>query len=235
LIAANIARIRDRIHAAAARAGRDPNEITLMAVSKTFPAEAIRAAYEVGLRTFGENRVQEFAEKVDATRLLAGASFHLIGHLQSNKAAKAMELFDAVDSVDSLRLAIKLDAAARQVKKTVDILVEVNVGDEAAKSGLPPNLAHQEWKQLMDQVPNLSNLKVRGLMCIPPHTDDPNGARPYFRKLRELRDAIAALHLTNVEMTTLSIGMSHDFEAAIEEGSTCVRLGTAIFGDRPKT
>jgi pyridoxal phosphate enzyme (YggS family) len=234
-IAGNIARIRERIQAAAARAGRDPDEIKLMAVSKTFPAETIRAAYEAGLRTFGENRVQEFAEKVDAARQLAGASFHLIGHLQSNKAAKAMELFDAVDSVDSLRLAIKLNAAAQQVKKIVDILLEVNIGNEAAKSGLLPDPANQEWKQLLYQAPKLSNLKVRGLMCIPPHTDDPNGARPYFRKLRQLRDAIAALKVPNVEMSTLSMGMSHDFEVAIEEGSTCVRLGTAIFGDRPKT
>jgi pyridoxal phosphate enzyme (YggS family) len=235
LIAANIARIRERIHAAAERAGRDPIEITLMAVSKTFSAEAIRAAYEAGLRTFGENRVQEFATKAADVPNLKDARFHLIGHLQSNKAAKAVELFDQIDSVDSLRLAAKLDAAARETGKKLDVLLEVNIGNEAAKSGLLPDPANQEWKHLLDQAPQLSNLKVRGLMCIPPHTDDPNGARPYFRKMRELSGAIAALDLTNVEMTTLSMGMSHDFEVAIEEGSTCVRLGTAIFGDRPKT
>ena len=233
-IAGNIARIRERIHAAAKRAGRDAGEITLMAVSKTFPAETIHEAYAAGLRTFGENRVQEFATKAQQARKLSGATFHLIGHLQSNKAAKAVELFDAVDSVDSARLAFKLDAAAEAAAKTLEVLLEVNIGGEAAKSGMPPDLNNPEWQELLEEVPKLANLRVRGLMCIPPHTDAPNGARPYFRKMRELRDAIAALRIANVEMTTLSMGMSHDFEVAIEEGSTCVRLGTAIFGQRSK-
>ena len=205
-----------------------------MAVSKTFPAAAIREAHETGLRIFGENRVQEFATKAADARALQGTSFHLIGHLQSNKAAKTVELFDAVDSVDSLRLAAKLDSAAREAGKTLDVLLEINIGNEAAKSGLPPDINNSEFQQLLTEAANFSNVKIRGLMCIPPHTDDPNGARPYLRKMRELREAIAALKLPNIEMTTLSMGMSHDFEVAIEEGSTCVRLGTAIFGERPK-
>ena len=234
LIADNIARIRERMRQAAARAGRDPNHITVMAVSKTFPAESIREAYAAGLRTFGENRVQEFAGKAPQARALKDARFHLIGHLQSNKAAKAVELFDAVDSVDSVRLAEKLNAAAQEARKSLDILLEVNIGNEAAKSGLPPDFEDQEFQQLLKEVPRLANLRVRGLMCIPPHTDDPNGARPYFRKMRELRDQVAALKIPEVKMMTLSMGMSHDFEVAMEEGSTCVRLGTAIFGGRPR-
>jgi PLP dependent protein len=233
-IADNIARIRERVHAAAARAGSEPREITLMAVSKTFPASAIREAYDAGLRVFGENRVQEFAGKAAEVRDLKDANFHLIGHLQSNKAAKAVELFDAVDSVDSLRLASKLNAAAKEARKTLDVLLEVNIGNEGAKAGLPANLSDPEWKNLLQKLPAFANLRARGLMCIPPHTNDPNGARPYFRKMRELRDQIITMELPKVEMTTLSMGMSHDFEVAIEEGSTCVRLGTAIFGERPK-
>ncbi len=178
--------------------------------------------------------MQEFATKTDEARTLNGAKFHLIGHLQSNKAAKAVELFDAVDSVDSARLADKLNAAAKEFGKTLDVLLEVNIGNEAAKSGLPTDPNATELKQLLQEAPTLSNLRVRGLMCIPPHTDDPNGARPYFKKMLELRDAIVAMKLPQVEMNTLSMGMSHDFEVAIEEGSTCVRLGTAIFGERPK-
>jgi len=234
LIAENIARIRERIHEAAARAGRDANEITLMAVSKTFPAAAIREAYESGLRIFGENRVQEFATKADEARKLSGSHFHLIGHLQSNKAAKAVELFDAVDSVDSFRLASKLNPAAKDAAKTLDVLLEINIGSEAAKSGLPPDINDHDFQQLLRELPRFEDLRLRGLMCIPPHTDDPAGARPYFRKMRELRDAITALKIPNIEMTTLSMGMSYDFEVAIQEGSTCVRLGTAIFGERPK-
>jgi pyridoxal phosphate enzyme (YggS family) len=233
-VADNVKLIRERIHAAAARGGRDPNQITLMAVSKTFPALKIREAYDAGLRVFGENRVQEFASKATDARALHDALFHLIGHLQSNKAAKAVELFDAVDSVDSVRLAAKLDAAAREAGEFLNVLLEINVGNEAAKSGLRPDLQDEEWQSLLKEIPTFSSLRVRGLMCIPPHTGDPNRARPYFQKMCELRDAIAGLKITGIEVSTLSMGMSHDFEVAIEEGSTCVRLGTAIFGERPK-
>lgn len=229
----NIALVRERITTAARRAGREPNEIALMAVSKTFLPERIREAYHAGLRLFGENRVQEFSEKATALVDLPDARWHLIGHLQSNKARKAAELFVAVDSVDSLRLAEKLNAAAQSLGKKLAVLIEVNVGGEAAKSGVAPG--SPDLEDLLRAAPSLEHLEVRGLMTVPPFTDDPQGARPYFRKLRELRDQIAARKLPAVGMEVLSMGMSHDFEVAIEEGSTCVRVGTAIFGERAKT
>jgi hypothetical protein len=201
-----------------------------MAVTKTFPAEIIREAYDAGLRVFGENRVQEFAGKAVAD--LSGAEWHMIGHLQSNKAAKAAELFAAVDSVDSLRLAEKLNAAALELGKKLAALIEVNVGGEAAKSGIA--MEAPDLEALLAAAPRLEALEFRGLMTIPPYTEDPQGARPYFQKLRQLRDRIAARRLPAVGMNVLSMGMSHDFEVAIEEGSTCVRVGTAIFGVRPK-
>jgi len=228
-IAQNLAQVRDRIAAAARRAGRQPEDIALMAVSKTFPAERIREAYDSGLRLFGENRVQEFAGKTDALRDLHSAEWHLIGHLQTNKAAKAVELFAAVDSVDSLRLAQKLNASAQQLGKKLKVLIEVNVGGEAAKSGVAPESG--ELEELLSAAPELEHLEFRGLMTIPPFNDDPQEARPYFRKLRDLRDQIAR-RLPAFNMRELSMGMSHDFEVAIEEGSTCVRVGTAIFGER---
>lgn len=228
----NLAAVRERIAAAARRAGRRPEEIALMAVSKTFPPPVIREAYEAGQRLFGENRVQEFAEKATALSGLAGAEWHMIGHLQSNKAAKAAELFSAVDSVDSLRLAEKLNAAAQKANKRLPALIEINVGSEAAKSGAAPD--SPELEQLLAAAVSLQALQICGLMTIPPFTEDPQQARPYFRHLRELRDHIAARHLPGVSLDVLSMGMSHDFEVAIEEGSTCVRVGTAIFGERAK-
>ena len=201
-----------------------------MAVSKTFPPERIREAYQAGLRLFGENRVQEFAGKVAAVRDLADAHWHLIGHLQTNKAAKATELFSAIDSVDSLRLAQKLDASAQQLGKRLAVLIEIKVGGEAEKSGLEPGSS--ELDELLEAAAQLTSLEIRGLMTIPPFTEDPERARPYFRKLQEIRYQIAARDLPAVRMGVLSMGMSHDFEVAIEEGSTCVRVGTAIFGPR---
>ena len=192
-IAQNLALVRDRIAAAARRAGRQPEDIALMAVSKTFPAERIREAYDAGLRLFGENRVQEFAGKTDALRDLRDAEWHLIGHLQTNKAAKAVELFAAVDSVDSLRLAQKLNASAQQLGKKLKVLIEINVGGEAAKSGVAPE--SRELEELLSAAPELEHLEFRGLMTIPPFTEDPQEARPYFRKLRDLRDQIAARRL----------------------------------------
>lgn len=229
-IAENIARVQERIAAAARRAGRDPGEVTLIAVSKTFSAERIREVYDAGLRVFGENRVQEFAGKFDAVRALPGVEWHLIGHLQSNKAAKAAELFGAVDSVDSARLAERLNAAAEKSGKTLPVLIEINVGGEEAKSGVAPG--SEELEQILLGAVQWKYLVVRGLMTVPPYTDDPEGARPYFRQLREIRKQIAARHLPAVGMDVLSMGMSHDFDVAIEEGSTCVRVGTAIFGER---
>jgi PLP dependent protein len=226
----NIAAIHERIAAAARRAGRRPEEIALMAVSKTHPAERIREAYAAGLRLFGENRVQEFASKAAALADLAGADWHMIGHLQSNKAGKAAELFAAVDSVDSVKLAEKLNAAARSMGKRMAVLIEINVGGEAAKTGVAPD--SRELEELLLAAPRFEQLEFCGLMAVPPFTDDPEDARPYFRKVRELRDAIAARKLLAVRTDVLSMGMSHDFEVAITEGSTCIRVGTAIFGER---
>jgi pyridoxal phosphate enzyme (YggS family) len=229
-IAENIAAVRQRIAAAARRAGRNPDDITLMGVSKTFPAERIREAYADGLRVFGENRVQEFAGKAAPLRDLRDAEWHLIGHLQTNKAAKAVELFDAVDPVDSVRMAEKLNACAESAGENLPVLVEINVGGEAAKSGIA--LGSDELEQILQGAPRWGNLNIRGLMTVPPYTENPEGSRAYFRKLRQIRDGIAARRMPQIGMDVLSMGMSHDFEVAIEEGATCVRVGTAIFGER---
>jgi PLP dependent protein len=229
----NVAAIRERIDRAARRAGRQPEEIALMAVSKTHPPQRIREAYAAGLRLFGENRVQEFIGKTAAVADLPNAEWHMIGHLQTNKAGKAVELFAAVDSVDSVKLAEKLDATARGLGKKLAVLIEINVGGEAAKSGIAPD--SQELEDILVVAAKLEALEIRGLMTVPPYSDDPEDARLYFRKLRELRDSIAVQKLEHVSMDVLSMGMSHDFEVAIEEGSTCVRVGTAIFGVRKRT
>ena len=231
-IAENVALVRERIAAAARRAGRNPAEITLMGVSKTFSAERIREAYTAGLRVFGENRLQEFGDKVEALGDLPDAEWHMIGHLQTNKAAKAAELFDAVDSLDSVRLADRLNASAESAGKILPVLVEINVGGEQAKSGLAPD--SDELEQILRSAPRWANLEIHGLMTVPPYTEDPEGSRPFFRQLREIRDRIAARELPRIGAGVLSMGMSHDFEVAIEEGSTCVRVGTAIFGERAK-
>jgi PLP dependent protein len=231
-IAENVAEVRRRIAVAAERAGRDPAEVTLMAVSKTFPPERIREAYDAGLRIFGENRVQEFTGKAAALRDLHDAEWHMIGHLQSNKAVAASEAFAAIDSLDSLKLAEKLNGSAGKLGKKLSVLIEINVGGETAKSGLSPD--SDELEELLTAAPRLEQLEIRGLMTIPPFTEDGQEARPYFRKVRALRDQIAARRLPALLMDVLSMGMSHDFEVAIEEGSTCVRVGTAIFGQRAK-
>ena len=236
-IAENIEQVQERITAAARRAGRNSSEITLMGVSKTFPAERIREAYAAGLRVFGENKVQEFAGKANALRDLPDAEWHLIGHLQTNKAAKAAELFDAVDSVDSVRMAEKLNACAESVGKTLCVLIEINVGGEKAKSGVEPSVDEQgsdELEQILRAAPRWGNLKIHGLMTVPRYTEDPEGSRSYFRQLRQIRDSIVARELPQVGTAVLSMGMSHDFEVAIEERATCVRVGTAIFGERAK-
>jgi pyridoxal phosphate enzyme (YggS family) len=229
----NIATVREQIAQAAQHAGRRPDEVALMAVTKTHAPERIREAHAAGLRLFGENRVQEFVGKATALADLAGTEWHMIGHLQTNKAAKAAELFSAVDSVDSVKLAEKLDAGARRAGKRLTVLIEINIGGEAAKSGVAPD--SPELQNLFLAAPRLEALEFRGLMTVPPFTDDPESARPYFRQLRKLRDAIAARNLAAVGMHVLSMGMSHDFPIAIEEGSTCVRVGTAIFRKRIAT
>jgi pyridoxal phosphate enzyme (YggS family) len=181
---------------------------------------------------FGENRVQEFEGKQEALADLKEAEWHLIGHLQSNKAKKAAELFQAIDSVDSLRLAEKLNESAAQFDKKIPVLIEIKTGEEESKAGIP--LDSPELDSLLLAAPQLEHLHIRGLMTVPPFTDNPQAARPYFRLLRDLRDTIAARKLPAISMDVLSMGMSHDFEVAIEEGSTWVRVGTAIFGSRPK-
>ena len=231
-IAENLAAIHERMARAARRAGRAPEDVRLMAVSKTMPAEKIVEAYEAGQRLFGENRVQEFADKYGGLERLRDAEFHMIGHLQSNKAAKAAELFSAVDSLDSAKVGDRLSAATGELRKTLAVLIEINIGGEEAKSGI----AHDspELEAIFAAAPNWPHLRIQGLMTVPPFTDDPEGARVYFRKLRELRDRLAARSLTSIKLDVLSMGMSHDFEVAIEEGSTCVRIGTAIFGERKR-
>jgi len=226
----NIAIVRQRIAAAAHRTGRNPEGITLMAVTKTQPPERIVAAYEAGIRSFGENRVQEFAAKREQLEFSSDSTFTLIGQLQSNKVNKAIELFTSIQTIDSLRLAERINGAlAREDSPPMSVAIEINVGDPA-KAGLASD--SPELEELLLAAERLSHVRIEGLMTIPPFTDDSEGARPYFRRLRDLRDRIAARRLPGVGMEMLSMGMSHDFEVAIEEGSTCVRIGTAIFGER---
>jgi pyridoxal phosphate enzyme (YggS family) len=229
-VAENIARVRERIDEAARRARRNPANIELMAVTKEVSADPIRKAYEAGIRVFGENRVQEFGGKCDALRDLSASQWHMIGHLQTNKVNHAAKLFDAVDSLDSVRLTRKLNSAARELGKKFAVLIEINIGGEQAKSGTAPDSA--ELNQLLSIAPELSSLEFLGLMTVPPYHDDPEKSRPYFRRMRDLFQDISRRQLPAMRMEVLSMGMSDDFEVAIEEGSTCVRLGTAIFGER---
>jgi len=229
-VSENIVEVQRRILLAARRCGRDPTSISLVAVSKTFPPDLIRQAYNAGLRQFGESRVQEFAAKAAELHDLKDARWHMIGHLQTNKAGKAAELFTAVDSVDSVRLAEKLNAEAGKFNKQLEVLIEVNSGGESAKSGVSPD--SRELENILTSASKCQNLKFKGLMTVPPFSENAEQARPYFRKLRELRDQIAARQLPGIAMEVLSTGMSHDFEVAIEEGATQVRVGTLLFGER---
>jgi len=229
-IAQNIAVIRERIANAARRVNRSSEEIMLMAVTKTVEPARIEEAYKAGIRVFGENRVQEFTAKAAGLHDLAHARWHLIGHLQSNKSNQATELFAAVDSLDSVRLAQRLNVAAQTLGKKLEALLEINIGGESSKHGFAPD--SPELRDLLKQGAGFTHLEIRGLMAIPPFTENPEGARPYFRRLRQLREELAKP--SGLKLGALSMGMSHDFEVAIEEGSTCVRIGTAIFGERPK-
>jgi hypothetical protein len=224
-IADNLARLHQQITEACRRANRSASEVALMAVSKVHPAEMIVEAYAAGQRLFGENRVQEFQEKSPRVKDLSGANFHLIGPLQSNKTAKAAELFDAIDAVDSLKIAQRLNAAAAALGKKLPVLIEVKLSHEESKHGLAPN----ELPALLAAMNELDAIETVGLMTVPPWSEDPEVARPYFRELRRLRDQSAARF---PRITQLSMGMSNDFTVAIEEGSTCARVGTAIFGRR---
>jgi PLP dependent protein len=226
-IAENVAWVQARIEAACQRAGRGTHDVKLVAVTKTVPPDRIRLAYEAGLRDFGENRVQEAAAKRPALSDLT-VTWHLIGHLQSNKARPARELFHWVHSLDSLRLAEKLHQVAVCSGDRLPVLLEVNLGGEATKSGVGEN----EVVPLVEQIAALETLELRGLMLIPPFFEDPEHARPFFRRLHQLARQVEARGVPNVSMQELSMGMSHDFEVAIDEGATIVRVGTAIFGPR---
>jgi len=226
-IANNIVEVRQAIGAACERANRSEHDVTLMAVTKTQPVEALQQAYAAGIRLFGENKVQEFQQKFPALAEMPGARVALIGHLQSNKAAKAAELFHAIDTLDSLKIAERLNAAALQLGKKLSVLIEVKLSSEESKHGMEPGAV----SEILDAAPSLPGLDVRGLMMVPPFFDNPEEARPYFRQLRELRNSLAATH-PQTPLPELSMGMSHDFAVAIEEGSTCVRIGTALFGKR---
>jgi pyridoxal phosphate enzyme (YggS family) len=224
----NLDRIEAQIAAACREAGRPRGEVAMMAVSKMHPASAIVAAEGLGVRLFGENKVQEFQEK-SALLSLASAEFHLIGHLQSNKAARAAELFASVDTLDSVSLAERVDQAARRVGRRLKVLIEIKLSPEESKAGLVPESA--ELAGLLERLPDLAGLEMRGLMMVPPFLEDLSAVRPYFRGLRILRDRLATAH-PRLSFGELSMGMSHDFPVAIDEGATQVRIGTALFGAR---
>lgn len=228
MIADRVAAVRERIARAAERASRSPREVTLVAVSKTHPAESVRSAFAAGVQDFGENRVQEAEPKIAATADLAAAGlrWHLVGHLQSNKARRAAGLFGLVQSVDSLEIAERLARVGVETGRTVRALVQVDLAGEETKFGLP----EEALLPVLEAVRGRDGLRVEGLMVLPPYIEDPEAVRPFFRKLRVLRDRASAEGL--LAGGELSMGMSHDFEAAIEEGATIVRVGTAIFGER---
>ena len=225
-IVSNIRTIRERIAAAATRAGRDPGGIQLMAVSKTVPPERIREAMEAGITLLGENYVQEAREKIPAVG--QNISWHMIGHLQTNKVKYVINLFDWIHSVDRLELARELDKRAGQNNRRLNALIEVNVSGEESKNGVEASHA----LELVRQVSVLPHLSVRGLMTMPPYSDNPETSRPYFQALRQLRDEISGAAIPGIRMDELSMGMTDDFEVAIEEGATIIRVGRAIFGTR---
>ncbi len=231
-IAENLARIRAEIRSACARCGREPDTVRLMAVSKSWGPPALVEAFRAGQRLFGENRVQEWEHKREQLHSLLGEDVaeieaHLIGNLQSNKTSKAAWLFSAVDAVDSVKVAHRLNDVCTQVGKVLPVLVEVKLSEEETKQGV----SEYALMGLLRNLQEMDGIDVRGLMTVPPYTDDPEGARPTFRRLRELRDHAVAI-IPGIDLPELSMGMSHDFAVAIEEGSTCVRIGSAIFGAR---
>jgi len=219
--------VRERIARAAGRARRDPSSIRLVAVSKTFDADAVRAVAEAGQIDFGENKVQEAAAKIEST-LALHLCWHLIGHLQSNKAKKAAAIFDVVQSVDSAALLSRIDEAAAAAGKRPDLLVQADIAGEATKYGA----AESDLPAIFDAARSCRAARVIGLMVLPPWVDDPNEARPFFRRLKTIRATLLASGVEPPMLAELSMGMSHDFEVAVEEGATIVRVGSAIFGER---
>jgi hypothetical protein len=228
-IAENLAEVRGRIADAARRAGRDVNEVTLVAVSKTFPAGRVREAYAAGQSDFGENKVQEGLQKQSEVADIP-LRWHLIGHVQSNKAKKAATGYTAIHSVDSLELMRRLDEAAAARTDRLDVLVQVDFAGEATKFGAPP----EDAVRLVDAALAARALALKGLMLLPPWSEDPERTRPWFARLRAFRDRLVQNGAPASALAQLSMGMSHDYEAAIEEGATIVRVGTAIFGRRPR-
>jgi PLP dependent protein len=226
-IAANLAAVRSRIADAARRAGRRPEDVRLVAVSKTFGADHVRAAWAAGQRDFGENKVQEGLQKREATADI-GIRWHLIGHLQSNKARKAAGAFAAIHSVDSVDLLRRIDDAAAAEQASPDVLIQVDLAGEATKFGAP----EADVPEIVRAALTCRAVQLRGLMLLPPWFDEAERARPYFVRLRALRDRLAAEGVPRERLADLSMGMSHDFEVAIQEGATIVRIGTAIFGKR---
>lgn len=222
MVSENIARVKQNIAAAARRRGGPSDDITLVCVTKNVRTEAIREAISAGVNNIGENRVQEALLKYDGVRVI---KWHLVGHLQTNKARDAVRIFDLIHSLDSLRLAEAIDKEAKKLDKVQDVLLEVNVSGEKSKFGVSPD----EAGKLLADISRLNNVKVRGLMTIAPLVDNPEQSRPYFRILRELRDRINNLRLKTYDLRLLSMGMSQDYEVAIEEGSNMVRIGRAIF------
>ncbi|MCU0588314.1 MAG: YggS family pyridoxal phosphate-dependent enzyme [Syntrophobacteraceae bacterium] len=227
-VAANLKVIRDRIQSACARCGRDPSSVCLIGVTKTVPPHIVRAGVEAGLTVLGENYVQEAKSKMEQLSDLP-ISWHFIGHLQSNKARQAVEFFDWVHTVDRVSLARELDRQAHRRGKRMPVLLEINVGDEKSKNGAPVG----EAVSLFEVASSLDGVAVRGLMALPPYEEDPEAVRPYFRRMRGLLERLRDSSPSPHELTELSMGMSHDFEVAIEEGATMVRVGTALFGQRP--
>ena len=224
--ASRLSAVESRIHAAAERCGRKRSDVTLVAVSKKFSAAHIREAYAAGLRVFGENYVQEFGDKRSEVGHLEGAQFHLIGHLQSNKTRVACELFDVIQTADSVKLLKRLNASAAERRQVMEVLLEVKLSSEESKTGA----SEQELPQLLSAANDCGSLRVTGFMTVPPWSADPEQSRPYFRRLAELARGLRAEH----HIDKLSMGMSGDLEVAIEEGATLVRVGTALFGPRPK-
>jgi PLP dependent protein len=227
-ITANIASVRREIATAAAACGRNAEDITLVAVSKTISQDCIRAAASAGLSHFGENRVQEAEAKIPLWRSVPDLTWHMIGHLQTNKAHRAAELFDVIHSVDSTKLAAKLSQAALDLGKTLSVLIQVDLGHEETKFGAEQS----QLADLVAAISELDGLSLEGLMTIPPYFEDPGLSRPYFRALRDLRQALELDQPGCLGKGVLSMGMSHDFRVAIEEGATMIRIGTAIFGER---
>jgi len=219
--------VRGRIAAACERSGRSPDDVEIVAVTKTHGAEVVKEAWDAGLRIVGENKVQEAAWKKPAS--VSGPQWHLIGHLQSNKVRHALELFDFIHSVDSVKLADRINFIADELGATPHVLLEVNVSGEKSKSGMSPDEVQPTIEHIMASCPRIT---VEGLMTMAPFSDNPEDARPYFRRLRELRDEVQ--DRLGVGLPRLSMGMSGDYEVAVEEGATWVRLGTVLFGDRPK-